>query len=377
MIPRVRRTPSGRALPSIATLTNRTPSARQSNPIDENRRLTQLLESQREEHRREIEKLELELKEKVKRNQQQKLDYEREVQVANDRIAKQQARIDHLSKRSPPPADAQSQQTNQELREAIARLEAAREPAEQRVSELGVELNASQERLKEAKERVKSLPHAHVIESVHREKQKLERHRDTEIGKFESVIAAGSGQLGSLESELEASTRESEELQAENTKLNCEMEGIENSIRSVRQECGEMRAQLEANGPQIPYEHVRLRIGQMEEKRRRILEKRRKELEGKLEATHRQREMLEAELGRRVGIIEELNAKVNSLTHQAANAKSEAEREVQQLKRTHGNEVRLLGERLSGELEAALAEQSARMRSAVAQARPIRAVAPK
>jgi predicted nuclease with TOPRIM domain len=107
----------------------------------------------------------------------------------------------------------------------------------------------------------------------------------------------------------------------------------------------------------------------MEEKRRKTLEKRRAELQLKLDTTIKHKDSLESELTRRVAIIEELNQKVIDLTHQAANAKSDAEREIQQLKRNHVTEVKALRERLNAELEAALEEQMSRMKQAVAIAR--------
>jgi chromosome segregation ATPase len=354
--------PGARALPNLAALASRTPST--THHLEERRRLTQLLSSQRDEHRVVTEKLEHELREKIKRNQDRRQAFDREVQLLTDRISRQQAQIDSLSRRAAPPAAAHS------LNDAsVERLESAREIADLRIEDLGRALAAARQTLKETKERAKALPHAHVIDALAQEKAKLDRSRESEIAQLQPQIVEATARIDGLGAHIAAATARAEALQTENTGLVGEMERIESAIRSVRAECARLRAQIDNNGPMIPFEHVHLQIAQMEEERRRTIEKRRQELQTRLDAATGSRDRMKRELDRRLEIIEELNQKVIDLTHQAAEAKEEAEREMQTMKRAHQTEVRALREKLNAELEAALEVQQQKMRAAVDQVR--------
>ena len=362
-----------RAIPSLSAFANRTKNASASSNRktvqDDPRQLAQLLKAQRDEHEMEISKLEREYSEKLKRNQQQKLEFERQVKMDNDKIAKQQAKIDELSQKDKQAEDLNYKRTHEDLQAEVEMLERQREQAEREVDELTLQLTKCQQRLKETKEMVKSLPQAKCIEEMQVEKRKMERARDSEIAKLKSSIESSEARIRELESELDRSVRESEQLQAENVTLTEEMDKIEAAIKGMRADCANLRRQIEQNGPMIPFEHVKTRIAQMEEKKRDTIAKRKAELDAKFDQDVEHRNGLEEELRRRLQIIEELNQKVNDLTQQAVDAKANTEREIQRLKRTHQREVAELRERLNSELESTLEEQRRRMTSAAELAR--------
>jgi chromosome segregation ATPase len=208
-----------------------------------------------------------------------------------------------------------------------------------------------------------------VIDALGQEKAKLDRSRESEVARLQSQIAEATARIAGLEAELAAATDRSERLQAQNSEPVGEMERIEGAIRSVKSECARLRGEIDQNGPMIPFEHVHLQIAQMEEERRKTIEKRRQELQVRLDAATGNRDRLKRELDRRLEIIEELNQKVIDLTHQAAETKAEAEREMQTMKRNHQAEVRTLREKLNAEFEATLEVQQQKMRAAVDQIR--------
>jgi chromosome segregation ATPase len=363
------------ALANLSTITNRTPSASSSSRPDftptgspDDAQLLQLLTAQRDEHKREIIKLETELREKLKRNKRQKLEFEKEIALENARLAKQQERIETLAKHNPDET-TDYKAANAELKSRIDSLDREKGESEKRLEALTLELRSAQQKLKEVKEEVKSLPQAPIIENMLHEKRKMEQQRDSEIGGLRSQIDDGNIQIEKLSAQLDQSTKRSEVLQEENVRLVAELDTIEGAVRSVRTDCAKLREHIDQNGPVIPYEQVRARIGQMEERRRELLQKRETELQGKLDSAVGHKDYLKEELRRRLEIIEQLNKKVNDLTHQATEAKSQADKEIQQLKKNHQLEVKKLRERLKDELEAALAQQRRRILSAVPDAR--------
>lgn len=362
-----------RAVPSLSAFAhkekNSSAAANRKNITEDPRHLMQVFQAQKDEHEREISKLEREYSEKLKRNQQQKLEFERQIKLDTEKIAKQQAKIEELSQKGKNEEDLDYKTTHRDLKSEVEALELQRDQAERRVNELTLELTRSQQKLKETREMVKSLPHAKCIEDMQIEKRKMERARDTEIAKLKTSIETSEARIAELETELDQSVRESEALQEENVRLTAEMDKIEAAIKGMRTDCANLRRQIEQNGPMIPFEHVKMRIAQMEEKKRDTIARRKAELQEKYEQDVEHRNNLEEELKRRLQIIEELNEKVNELTQQAVDAKTNTEREIQRLKRVHQRDVAELRERLNSELESTLEEQRRRMTSAAELAR--------
>jgi aminoglycoside phosphotransferase family enzyme len=157
--------------------------------------------------------------------------------------------------------------------------------------------------VKETREEVKSLPQEEMIENVLQEKRIMERNRASEIARFKSQIKESQAEIDKLTNQLDQSTARSEELQDENMRLIAELDEIETAIRSVRSDYTQLRDQIDQNGPLVPYEHVRLRTGQMEERRRELLQKREAELQGKLDSAISHRDYLNEELRRRLEIM--------------------------------------------------------------------------
>ena len=152
-----------------------------SEPQEENARLMQILKAQRDEYQNKISKLKQQIELKQQRNDKQKIQYEAALNNDNEKIKKQELLIQQLTEQDPMSPDFNYENYKTDLQNKADQLSKEKEEIEIRVDQLGRNLLEAQQNLKDAKEKVKSLPQAGSIELLQKNKRQMERERDSKI----------------------------------------------------------------------------------------------------------------------------------------------------------------------------------------------------
>ncbi|KAH0790109.1 hypothetical protein GPJ56_006004 [Histomonas meleagridis] len=307
----------------------------------ENQQLKQILSALESEQSQNIAKLEQELKEKQARNEKQKAQFDHQIKLLNEKIALQENKIKELQQASLLSDDSQ-EEINIDTNIQLSQLQQQKLDEEKNISELGSLLIDSQQRLKDIREKVKSLPQHKSIENVQIFKTQLEREAKNKINHYQIQITALETTEKELNAKLLSLIEESEKLQKENVSLFMRSQQLEKSVNVARKDCFKMKKQIEENGLMVDLEFVKTKIKNAEQQKQSEINKVRKMLQNKLEEVKKQNEDLQNELNERCLVIEELNNKVSELTQQAIDAKEFSKGEIRKLMLKHKKEIKVL-----------------------------------
>lgn len=336
-----------------------------SEPQQENARLMQILKAQRDEYQIKIAKLKQEIELKQRRNEKQKLQYETALNNDNEKIKKQELIIQQMTEQDQISPDFNYEKYKADLQNKADQLSKEKEEIEMKVDQLGRNLIEAQQSLKDAKEKVKSLPQAGSIETLQKNKRQMERERDSKITFYKQQINQLNSECEQLNEVLEETVKKGEDLQSENKVLVATFSKLEKAVIAASNKYSILKHQSDENGTMVTPEYAQKKLKEAEDLKISAIKKKRLELEEKYNKAKNDQEIMQQDLKDRISTVEQLNAKITSLTQNIMKYNESSQNEIKALNAQHKQNVAQLREKLRHDLENALQEQKRRMMTAM------------
>lgn len=336
-----------------------------SEPQQENARLMQILKAQRDEYQNKISKLKQQIELKQQRNDKQKIQYEAALNNDNEKIKKQELLIQQLTEQDPMSPDFNYENYKTDLQNKADQLSKEKEEIEIRVDQLGRNLLEAQQNLKDAKEKVKSLPQAGSIELLQKNKRQMERERDSKINFYKQQINQINSECDKLNKILEDTVKKGEDLQSENKTLAATYAKLEKAVIAASNKYSLLKHQTDENGTMVTPEYAQKKLKEAEDLKISTIKKRRQELEEKYAKAKNDQEIMQQDLNDRISTVEQLNSKITSLTQNIMKYNENSQNEIKALNAQHKQDVAQLREKLRQDLENALQHQKQRMIAAM------------
>lgn len=336
-----------------------------SEPQQENARLMQILKAQRDEYQNKISKLKQQIELKQQRNEKQKIQYEAALNNDNEKIKKQELLIQQLTEQDPISPDFNYENYKTDLQNKADQLSKEKEEIEIRVDQLGRNLLEAQQNLKDAKEKVKSLPQAGSIELLQKNKRQMERERDSKITFYKQQINQINSECDKLNKILEDTVKKGEDLQSENKTLAATYAKLEKAVLAASNKYSLLKHQTDENGTMVTPEYAQKKLKEAEDLKISTIKKRRQELEEKYAKAKNDQEIMQQDLNDRISTVEQLNSKITSLTQNIMKYNENSQNEIKALNAQHKQDVAQLREKLRQDLENALQHQKQRMIAAM------------
>ena len=325
--------------------------------MKENADLTKILKAQRDEYQAKIISLKQQIEAKKKRNEKQKAQFEAQLQKENEKKKKQEFQIQQITNKIPEQQNFDYDKYKIELQEKIDALTKEKESSEKNVEELGKTLMESQQRLKDAREKVKSLPQAANIEALLKIKRQMEKERDSKISYYQEQIKQLNEECKELNEKLDESVKKGEQLQSENDNLSSTYFKLEKTIRATQKKITFLKQQVDENGTMVTPEYVQKKLKEAEDAKIHAIKQKRKELEAKYEKAKKDLEIMQSELDDRNSKVEQLNTKITTLTSEIVSYDEEGKREIKAIKAQHKQNIAKLKEKLNKDFEDRLQQQ--------------------
>ncbi|OHT15343.1 hypothetical protein TRFO_42571 [Tritrichomonas foetus] len=323
----------------------------------ENAQVIQILKAQRDEYQVKIANLKQQIEAKKQRNAKQKAQFEAQIKSDNDKKRKQEREIQQITEKIPDAPDFDYEKYKLELQEKVDNLLKEKEQAEKRVDELGRKLIESQQKLKDAREKIKSLPQAGNIEALQKAKRQMERERDSKISFYQKQLKDINEQCEELNQKLDESVKKGEKLQAENENLAETYTKLEMGIRKAQKKINFLKQRVDENGKMVTPEYVQQKLKEAENAKNQAISSKRQELEQKYLYAQNNLDVIKEELNDRISNIEQLNQKVNTLTQEIINNKERHKQELKAIVAQHKQNIAKLREQEDNDLKNALLQQ--------------------
>lgn len=336
-----------------------------SQPQQENARLIQILKAQRDEYQLKISKLKQQIESKQQRNDKQKIQYEIALKNDNEKIKKQELIIQQMTANEPISPDFNYENYKTDLQNKADQLSKEKEEIEIKVDQLGRSLIEAQQNLKDAKEKVKSLPQAGNIELLQKTKRQMERERDSKISFYKQQINQLNSECQKLNDILEETVQKGEALQEENKTLATTYSKLEKAVLAASNKYTKLKQQSDENGTMVTPEYAQKKLKEAEDLKMATIKKKRQELEDKYQKAKSDQIIMQQDLKDRISTVEQLNAKITSLTQNIMKYNESSQNEIKALNAQHKQNVAQLREKLRHDLENALQEQKRRMMTAM------------
>lgn len=336
-----------------------------SEPQQENARLMQILKAQRDEYQIKIAKLKQEIELKQRRNEKQKLQYETALNNDNEKIKKQELIIQQMTEQDQISPDFNYEKYKADLQNKADQLSKEKEEIEMKVDQLGRNLIEAQQSLKDAKEKVKSLPQAGSIETLQKNKRQMERERDSKITFYKQQINQLNSECEQLNEVLEETVKKGEDLQSENKVLVATFSKLEKAVIAASNKYSILKHQSDENGTMVTPEYAQKKLKEAEDLKISAIKKKRLELEEKYNKAKNDQEIMQQDLKDRISTVEQLNSKITSLTQNIMKYNENSQNEIKALNAQHKQNVAQLREKLRQDLENALQNQKQRMITAM------------
>lgn len=336
-----------------------------SEPQQEYARLMQILKAQRDEYQIKIAKLKQEIELKQRRNEKQKLQYETALNNDNEKIKKQELIIQQMTEQDQISPDFNYEKYKADLQNKADQLSKEKEEIEMKVDQLGRNLIEAQQSLKDAKEKVKSLPQAGSIETLQKNKRQMERERDSKITFYKQQINQLNSECEQLNEVLEETVKKGEDLQSENKVLVATFSKLEKAVIAASNKYSILKHQSDENGTMVTPEYAQKKLKEAEDLKISAIKKKRLELEEKYNKAKNDQEIMQQDLKDRISTVEQLNSKITSLTQNIMKYNENSQNEIKALNAQHKQNVAQLREKLRQDLENALQNQKQRMITAM------------
>ena len=252
-----------------------------------------------------------------------------------------------------------------DLQNKADQLSKEKEEKEIKVDQLGRSLIEAQQNLKDAKEKVKSLPQAGNIELLQKTKRQMERERDSKISFYKQQINQLNSECQKLNDILEETVQKGEALQEENKTLATTYSKLEKAVLAASNKYTKLKQQSDENGTMVTPEYAQKKLKEAEDLKMATIKKKRQELEDKYQKAKSDQIIMQQDLKDRISTVEQLNAKITSLTQNIMKYNESSQNEIKALNAQHKQNVAQLREKLRHDLENALQEQKRRMMTAM------------